>query len=145
MKPFHHFFPFMLLAIALLFTVTASASAPKKPAPPPDLRKLIQSVDVKNSTVVIRSMRYKEDHPYKIDDFTVLTVNNVSGKLADVKPGMVVEDYLERGTDTLDSLTLSGYGTVPAAKPAAKPAPPKPKPTPKPTPSAVQTPAPAQN
>jgi hypothetical protein len=145
MKPFHPSFPVALLAIALLFTVTASASAPKKPAPPPDVRKLIQSVDVKNSTVVIRIMRFKTDHTYKIDDFTVLTVNNAPGKLADVKPGMVVEDYLERGTDTLDSLTLTGYGTVPAAKPAAKPAPLKPKPAPKPTTNAVQTPAPPQN
>jgi hypothetical protein len=41
---------------------------------------------------------------------------------------MVVDDYQERYSDTLDTLNVSGYGTTPvAAKPkAAKKAAPKP-------------------
>jgi hypothetical protein len=93
------------------------------------MRKVIQSVDAKNSAVVIVYMESKLTHTYHIDDVTVLKVNGVPGKLADIKKGMVVTDYTERDNDDLDGLTLTGYGgdTTPAAKPAAKPKP-KPKP-----------------
>jgi hypothetical protein len=49
-------------------------------------------------------------HTYKVDDFTKLKVNGVAGKFADIKPGMEVRDYIERDNDTLDGLTLVGYG-----------------------------------
>jgi hypothetical protein len=121
-----------VLAISLLLGIAtgpAFAAAKKTPPPPPDMRKVIQSVDVKNSAVVIVYMESKQTHTYRIDDMTVLKVNGVPGKLADIKSGMVVADYTERDNDDLDALTLTGYGgdTTPAAKPAAKPKP-KPKP-----------------
>jgi hypothetical protein len=121
-----------VLAFCLLFGITAGpvfAAAKKTPPPPPDMRKVIQGVDTKNSAVVIVYMESKQTHTYRIDDITVLKVNGVPGKLADIKKGMVVTDYLERDNDDLDGLTLTGYGEEPAAaKPAAK-AKPKPKPT----------------
>lgn len=116
------------------------ASKPNKPAVPPvpvDARKLIKSVDAAKSSVVIQYMRDKTLHAYAIDEITVFKVNNVSGKVADIKPGMVVVDFLERDAHTLDSLTLTGYGETPAA---AKPKPKlKPKPTPPPPPPPPQT------
>jgi hypothetical protein len=115
----------LLLGIA---TGTAFAAAKKTPPPPPDMRKVIQSVDAKNSAVVIVYMESKQTHNYRIDDMTALKVNGVPGKLGDIKKGMVVTDYPERDNDDLDGLTLTGYGEEPAAaKPAAKPKP-KPKP-----------------
>jgi len=147
MKPSRLFLAGVTLALALLFTFAvpiALAGPPKEPPPPPDTRKLIKSVDAAAGTIVIQNMRDKSIHTYKIDDLTTLTVNNVPGKIADIKPGMEVGDYLERYSDTLDSLTLHGYGTEPAVKktPAAKPAPKKPA-TPKPTPSTRSTNAPS--
>jgi hypothetical protein len=121
-----------VLAFCLLFGITAGqvfAAAKKTPPPPPDMRKMIQSVDAKNNAVIIVYMESKQTHTYRIDDMTVLKINGVPGKLAEIKNGMVVADYLERDNDDLDGLTLTGYGgeTTPAAKPAAKPKP-KPKP-----------------
>ena len=105
-------------ALALLVFVTGldqsalAAAAKKKPAdePPPDNRKLIQSIDVKASTVVVQYNHDKSTHAYKIDDLTVLKINNQTGKVADIKVGMVVDDYIERDFQNLDSISLSGYG-----------------------------------
>ena len=140
MKPHRILFTVASLALAFLFTfavLNATAAAAKPAAPPPiDPRKLVKSVDAKSSTLVIQYMRDKTLHTYTIDDLTTLKVNNEAGKISDIKPGMVVDDFLERTDTILDSLTLSGYGAEPAVKPAATP---KPKPKPKPT-----TPPPAQ-
>jgi len=109
-----------------------AATPPKTPAAPPDVRKLIKSIDAKASTVTIVYNRDKSTHIYKVDDMTKLTLNNQPGKFADIKVGMVVDDSLERDNDDLDGLTLSGYGApAPVAKPKtpAKPAP-KPAATP---------------
>jgi len=103
-----------------------AATPPKTPAAPPDVRKLIKSIDAKASTVTILDNRNKSTHTYKVDDLTKLTLNNQPGKFADIKVGMVVDDSLERDNDDLDGLSLSGYGaTTPVAKPKtpAKPAP----------------------
>jgi hypothetical protein len=121
--------PFFCIALALFVFVTgfpAQAAAAKKPVPPPDVRKVIKSVDAKASTVIILYNRDKSTHTYKVDDLTKLKLNNQDGKFADIKVGMVVDDYLERDNDDLDELSLSGYGATP---PVAKPkAPAKPKP-----------------
>ncbi len=129
----------VLTLIGLFICAAQTASAATKPAPPPpiDPRKLVKSVDVKTNTVVLQFMRDKSVHAYTIDDRTILQVNNEAGKITDVKPGMVVDDFLERTDTILDSLTLSGYGAdpvTPKSKPPAKP-PVKPK-TPPPAPPA---------
>lgn len=113
----------------------AFAGKQVKEPPPPDMRKMIKSVDAKNSAVVIIYMNNKQTHTYRVDDMTALKVNGVAGKFADIKAGMEVADYAERDNDDLDSLTLTGYPEEPkpAAKPKAKPAP-KPKPAPASTP-----------
>jgi hypothetical protein len=130
---------FPLAAFALVYFVTSfgpgANAATKAPPPPPDMRKMIKSVNIANSTIDIIYMHSHMVHTYKIDGVTEVKVNNQDGKLADIKPGMVVDDYLERDNDDLDGISLSGYGTTPAAaKPATtKPAPPKPTPAPAPT------------
>ena len=120
-----------VLVFSLLFAIATEPAfaAAKKAAPkPPDMRKTIQAVDVKNSSVVILYNNSKQTHTYRIDSVTVLKVNGVPGQLTDIKKGMVVTEYLERDNDDLDGLTLTGYGEEPAAaKPAAK-SKPKPKP-----------------
>jgi hypothetical protein len=101
-----------LVACSILFALAVPAlAAAKKPAlPPPDMRKMIESVDMNTRAVVIIYMHGKQLHTYRIDDLTVLTINGVLGKLADIKSGMEVTSYLERDNDELDGLTLSGQG-----------------------------------
>ncbi len=102
------------VALSLLFAFavpSAMASKPKTPPPPPDTRKLIKSVDAKAGTMVVQNMRDKSLHTYAVYELTTITVNNVKGTLADIKPGMAVDDYLERDDTTLDSISLSGSGT----------------------------------
>jgi hypothetical protein len=129
MKALRVFFSVVMVALTFLFTfavLTTTAAPAKKAAPPPDPRKLIKTVDVKGSTVVVQYMRDKSFHTYLIDGLTTLTINNVPGKVDGIKPGMVVDDFLERTDKILDSLTVSGYGGTPtpaAAKPKAKPKP----------------------
>jgi hypothetical protein len=127
------FAAFVLLVFVTCLGLSVRA-ATKAPPPPPDMRKMIKSVDAPASTVIIVYMHDRSTHTYKVDGLTVLKVNNQDGKIADVKPGMVVDDYAERDFDTLDSLSLSGYGTPPAVKPKA-PAKPKPKPAAPPAPT----------
>jgi hypothetical protein len=112
-----------LLAVCLLLFLSMqpalAAAKVKKPAPPPDMRKLIQSVDQGSSSVIIVYQETKQTHTYHVDDMTALKVNGTAGKIADIKPGMEVTDYLERDNDNLDGLTLTGYGQQPAAKKTA--------------------------
>ncbi|MEI9998050.1 MAG: hypothetical protein WDO13_02210 [Verrucomicrobiota bacterium] len=128
-------FPILASFLLALFVLALTAplhAAAKKPtaAPPPDPRKLIKSVDAGNSQVVIVYMRDKNTHTYKIDDMTQLMINGTKGKFGEIKTGMEVADYVERDNDTLDTLTLQGFGDLPKpkapAKPGAKP-PAKPK------------------
>jgi hypothetical protein len=114
MKSFHFSLSVVLVAFALLLTVSAPsaiAGKPKTPPPPPDTRKLIKSVDVKGGSMVIQNMRDKTLHTYAVYELTAITVNNLKGTLADIKPGMVVDDSMERDDTTLDSISLSGSGT----------------------------------
>jgi hypothetical protein len=105
----------MMLALVcfLIGPVQIAGAATKKAPPPPvDTRKLIKSVDVAASSVVIEYMRDKTLHAYKVDSVTSLKVNNVSGTVAQIRPGMVVDSFLERDDQTLDGLSVSGYGTA---------------------------------
>ena len=125
MKPFRLLLVLITLALALsfLFAAPSARAAAKTPPPPPDVRKLIKSVDVAAGTIVIQYMRDKRLRTYSLDDVTTITLNNSPGKIADIKPGMEMTDYVERDDHTLDSITLQGFGTPP---PAAK-APPQKK------------------
>ncbi len=140
MKSFRSYLIVATLALTFLFSIAvlnATAAAAKKAEPPPvDPRKLIKTVDVKDSTVVIQYMRDQSLHNYVIDDLTTLTINNASGKIDGIKPGMVVDDFLERTDKILDSLTVSGNGGT--TTPAAAKAKPKPKPAAKPATAAPQ-------
>ena len=129
---------FSIIVVALTFLLTlaispATAGGVKeiKPPPPIDSRIVIKAVDLKANTVTLKYMRdaKQPDHVYTVDGVTQLKVNNVTGTITQIKAGMVVDNYVERDNDTLDSLELSGYGgdLTPAT---AKPKPPaKPKPT----------------
>jgi hypothetical protein len=130
MKPFRLLLAVATLALTFLFTVwvptaTAAAKKPAAAAPPADTRKVIQSVNAAANTVVIENMRDKTTHTYAIDDVTALKVNNVPGKIADVKAGMVVSDFVERDDHTLDSISVTGYGS--SSTPASTAAAPKKK------------------
>ena len=131
MHPFRLLFTAAFFSLVLLFTFSnPCAAATKAKAPPPvDSRILIKSVDVPNSTIEIKYMRDAKQptHTYKIDEITQLTVNGTKGTVAQIKPGMVVGEYVERDGDTLDSISLTGYGEdTSTTKPTTKP---KPKPT----------------
>ena len=120
MKPFRLFFSTAALALALLMMLAATttsfgASKAKTPPPPIDTRILIKSVDAGAGTIVIQYMRDKSTHTYTIDDLTAVTVNNSTGKIADVKAGMQIDNYVERDPRTLDTLTVSFASPAPQA------------------------------
>jgi hypothetical protein len=136
MKPSRLLLTVTTLALTLLFTfavptATAAAAKPAAPPVPVDTRKMIKSVDAAAGTIVIQYMRDKTIHAYQVYELTSIKVNFVAGKIADIKPGMEVSDFLEKDSQTLDSISVTGSGTTSDAKPTAKP---KPKPKPKPTP-----------
>jgi hypothetical protein len=109
-------FPFPVLWIGALLIVLAALPGRADDPPPPPAIKKITSVDAATSTVVISLVTTKVLHTYKIDDFTKLKINGIPGKFADIKSGMEIRDYLERDNDTLDELTLIGYGDDDAKK-----------------------------
>lgn len=121
-------FALLLLTVSVPYAKGATKVIP--PPPPVDTRILIKSIDVKAGTVTLKYMRDAKapDHTYGVDDMTLLKVNNVAGKITDIKIGMVVDSYLERDNDNLDALSLSGYGGSITA-PAKPKTPAKPKPT----------------
>ncbi len=82
-------------------------------------------------------MQSKKISVYTIDSVTALTLNGSAGTIDQVKAGMEVENLIERDGHSLDTLTLSGFGTVPAPPAAKKPTPKKaaPKTTPTPAPT----------
>lgn len=86
------------------------------------MRKLIKSVDVKNSTITISYSYGKQVHTYKIDDFSKVQVDGSPAKVSDIKAGMEVAEYTERDNDDLDSVNLlskTAAPTVADAVPAA--------------------------
>ena len=90
----------------VLSNITVSADNP----PPKDIRKLIGTVDAAASTIVLNDQKNNLTHTYRVDDMTTLVINGVPGKFGEIKSGMEVRDMVERDNDTLDSLTLIGYG-----------------------------------
>jgi len=101
--------PAFVLPLFCLFVLSAGvvfAAAPKKPAPPPDYRKLIKSVDVKANSISILNSRTKEVHTYHIDDLTVVKIDGAPAKFAAIKAGMEVSDSTERDADDLDAVSL---------------------------------------
>jgi hypothetical protein len=104
----------MVLFCTLFFALSnVPMSADDKP---PDTRKLIDSIDASASTIVLNDRKHNSFHTYRVDDMTKLIVNGIPGKFGDIKPGMEVKDFIERDNDTLDNLTLVGYGDEPAKK-----------------------------
>ncbi len=98
---------------------SASAAAAKKPAPPPDLRKLVKSVDKANNQIVISDLRAKTSHTYKLDEMSTIQVDGGAAKFADIKAGMEVVDATERDNDDLDSVSLKSRTSAPVAPTAA--------------------------
>jgi predicted Zn-dependent protease len=120
-------FAVSILAACLLFVLgpapTFAAGTKKtKLTAPPDMRKMIKSVDVPNSTITISYAYGKQVHVYKIDAFTSVQVDGSSAKVSDIKAGMEVAEYTERDSDDLDSVSLLSKTSAPTiadASPAA--------------------------
>ncbi len=55
-------------------------------------------------------MRDNSLHDYKLDDFSAITVNHSKAKIAQIKLGMIVSDYVERDSQTLDKLSVENSG-----------------------------------
>ncbi len=101
--------------------VPGHGGKPKTPPPPPDVRKVIQSIDkTENAIVIINHRDHNSLHTYKIDERAKVIINNTPGTFANIKVGMVVADMLERDSSNVESITLSGYGDEPKAAPAKK-------------------------
>jgi len=123
---------FFALAAFSLLSLPASAAAKSIPVPPPEAISKVVGVNLTTHEVSIlfkgtTTETAKKPRSYILDDYSTITINNVSAKFADIRVGMIVQGSTERDAHTLDNITLEGSGSAPAA-PAAKPAP---KPAPK--------------
>jgi hypothetical protein len=117
MKRFRSPFTITALRLTLIFILMVqlvSASSQPAPAPVVDRRKLIQSVNAASDMVVIVFMRDNSTRAYTLDDLTTIQVNHVPAKIADIKSGMQVRDFIERDGQTLDSLTVDKADPAPA-------------------------------
>jgi hypothetical protein len=97
-----------------LSTGLASAAA-KKPAPPPDWRKVVKSVDKGSNSITILNMRTRENHIYRLDDLSKIQIDGAPATFADIKAGMEVSDSTERDNDDLDNVSLLSKTHAPVA------------------------------
>jgi hypothetical protein len=117
----------ILFAIAFLALInlllssgqTLAASTKPKEIPPEDTRNLIHAINAAAGTIEIEYMRNKQTHTYSLDDITMIKVNNVPGKITDIKTGMQVRDYVERDDHTLDKIVVDKADPAPSV-PKAK-------------------------
>jgi hypothetical protein len=94
--------------VSLLSTTSAPVAVdPTKPQYTGSVNKIESVLPDKNSVVIFTALT-KTPHTYHVDIATTLQINGINGKFEDIKPGMVVKDYVERDNDDLDSLTLTG-------------------------------------
>ncbi len=106
---------FLACSIFFVLAATSSPAAPaKKPTPPPDMRKLVQSVDVKTSSIVIIAMYRHMTHAYHLDEQTTVEVDGVPATFSKINAGMEVADYTERDADNLDAVNLLSTTQAPA-------------------------------
>jgi len=107
--------PFLLFCCLFLALLAGPASAAaKKPAPPPDWRKLVKSVDKGTNSITIVNQRTKETHTYRLDDMSVVKIDGAPGSFSAIKAGMEISDLAERDNDDLDSLSLLSKSHAPA-------------------------------
>ena len=115
MKPTRLLLALATLALTLLFAPTTIASGSSTPGLT-NTKKLIKAVDVKACTVSIEFQSTKTTRVYKIDEWTTIRVNdNNRAKIADIKVGMLVGDCSERTPGILDTISVGGTATAPAA------------------------------
>jgi hypothetical protein len=124
--PARGFFLVMLVA-AMVFTLVCGTTEVKAaPAPAPAVIGLAQTtvtaVDPANMTVAITLKHREVAHTYKIDNGTRINADGVATKLANIRVGQVVTNFVERDSSALDLLEVTGRGTAPAAPAPAKPA-----------------------
>jgi len=91
------------------------------PQPPLDPRILIDSVDLVNSQVTIVFMRDGLKHVYTVDGGTNITVYGKSATLKDITANLEVKEFVERDSNTLDSITVDTASPKPELPPPPQP------------------------
>jgi hypothetical protein len=99
------------LMLVFLFTLAVPSAQARRhvtssDGPAADVKKVIKAVNAAAGTVEIQFMDDNSTQVYKIDGGTVIKVNDGSGKITDIKTGMLVTDFIERDPSTLDSLSV---------------------------------------
>ena len=93
----------------------STPTKPKTPPPPLDRRNLVTAVDVDKKQVTIETMSTKGKAVFDIDDFTVITFHNETGKITDIRVGQQVFAYVQRDSHTLDSISVDVADPAPVA------------------------------
>jgi hypothetical protein len=118
-KPSRFLLAITSLTLTLFFTFAVTTATAKHkggpPAPPVDTRILIESVNAAGGEIVLHYMQTQGTQTYAVDGFTTITVNDVPGKIGQIKAGMQVRDLVERDGHTLDSLSVSKADPAPTA------------------------------
>jgi hypothetical protein len=74
---------------------------------------LVDSGDVANSQVTVTYKSNSSKHIYTIDGSTTIVVFGRSGSLRDIPVGTEVKDYVERDSNTLDSIAVDKASPAP--------------------------------
>jgi hypothetical protein len=107
------------LALAILLALVSSPLAhagnpkPAKRIPPPDPRILISDVNVAQNQLTIVYKRNGTTHVYAVDGLTRISVFGKPGTLKDITVGLQVKDYVERGGNALDGITVEKASPAP--------------------------------
>jgi hypothetical protein len=84
------------------------------------MKLMVDSVDVANGTITIKSGVDNSVHTYKVDDKTRITVGHTKGGLGEVKPGMKVANL--RAIEGPEPKTLDVLWVYPAPPSQVAPA-----------------------
>ena len=103
----------VFLGLLMSLPALASTTKPKTPAPV-DNRILVTAVDLANQQITFTYQDNKKRLVYVVDPMTSVTVQGQKAALKDIKVGEQVYDYVERDSQSLDSINVATAGAPPA-------------------------------
>ncbi len=105
MKPSSIFAVLTTLVLVFVFTFAASTAIAEEGSGP--IVKVVKSVGDGKIEVQFSRGERSVVHSYAVTGTTAITINNAAGTLADVKPGMTVNEVAPKEGGPLTSLSVS--------------------------------------
>jgi len=102
----------LVLFLGLSLCTDVYAGKAKAPAAPGD-NTMVNAVDMTAKQVTILIQSNSQKMVYTVDDFTKITVEGNAATLSQVHSGQQVYSYVERDSQTLDSLDVGPVHAAP--------------------------------